>query len=57
LNNVRKTLARLHETGIKMLGLIINQMPESRFRACGYQGYGAYGQEYYQAYAKTSAAH
>jgi capsular exopolysaccharide synthesis family protein len=57
LNNVRKTLARLHETGIKVLGLIINQMPESRFRACGYQGYGAYGQEYYQAYAKTSAAH
>ena len=53
LNNVRKTLERLHETGVKMLGLVINQMPEGRFRACGYQGYGAYGQEYYQAYAKT----
>ncbi|HYP15793.1 MAG TPA: polysaccharide biosynthesis tyrosine autokinase, partial [Opitutus sp.] len=57
LNNVRRTLHKLHETGIKVLGLVINQMPESRFRACGYQGYGAYGQEYYQAYAKTSAAH
>lgn len=57
LNNVRKTLGKLHETGVKVLGLIINQMPESRFRACGYQGYGAYGREYYQAYAKTSAAH
>jgi succinoglycan biosynthesis transport protein ExoP len=55
LNNVRKTLARVHETGIKVLGLVINQMPEARFRACGYQGYGAYGQEYYQAYAKTTA--
>jgi len=57
LNNVRRTLQKLHETGVKVLGLVINQMPESRFRACGYQGYGAYGQEYYQAYAKTSAAH
>ena len=56
LNNVRKTLQRLHETGIKVLGLVINQMPEGRFRACGYQGYGAYGQEYYQAYAKAGAA-
>jgi capsular exopolysaccharide synthesis family protein len=55
LNNVRKTLQRLHETGIKVLGLVINQMPEGRFRACGYQGYGAYGQEYYQAYAKAGA--
>lgn len=57
LNSVRKTLARVHETGIKVVGLVINQMPESRFRTCGYEGYGAYGQEYYQAYAKTSAAH
>lgn len=57
LNSVRKTLARVHETGIKVLGLVINQMPESRFRTSGYEGYGAYGQEYYQAYAKTSAAH
>lgn len=56
LNNVRKTLAKVHSTGIRVLGLVINQMPESRFRACGYQGYGAYGQDYYQAYAKTSAA-
>jgi len=56
LNNVKKSLQRLHETGIKVLGLVINQMPEGRFRACGYQGYGAYGQEYYEAYAKASAA-
>jgi len=55
LNNVRKSLARLHETGVKIVGMIINQMPESRFRACGYQGYGAYGQAYYQSYAKASA--
>jgi len=55
LNNVKKTLQRIHETGIKVLGLVINQMPEGRFRACGYQGYGAYGQEYYEAYAKTGA--
>jgi capsular exopolysaccharide synthesis family protein len=53
LNHVRKTLARVHETGVKIVGLIINQMPESRFRASGYQGYGAYGQEYYQGYAKA----
>lgn len=57
LNNVRKTLERLHETGIKVLGLVINQMPEGRFRACGYQGYGAYGQEYYRAYAKAGDGH
>lgn len=56
LHNVRKTLNRIHETGVKVLGLVINQMPESRFASSGYQGYGAYGQEYYQAYAKTNAA-
>jgi len=55
LNNVRKTLTRVHETGIKVVGLIINHMPESRFAASGYQGYGAYGQEYYKAYAKTES--
>jgi capsular exopolysaccharide synthesis family protein len=55
LNNARKTLERLHETGVKVVGLVINQMPEGRFRACGYQGYGAYGQEYYRAYAKAGA--
>lgn len=56
VNNVRKTLARVHETGIKVVGLIINHMPESRFAASGYQGYGAYGQEYYKAYAKTGTS-
>jgi capsular exopolysaccharide synthesis family protein len=56
LHHVRKTLARVHETGIKVLGMIINQMPESRFRTSGYQGYGAYGQEYYHSYAKATAA-
>ncbi|HWA86984.1 MAG TPA: CpsD/CapB family tyrosine-protein kinase, partial [Opitutus sp.] len=56
LNHVRKTLARVHETGVKVVGVIINQMPESRFRACGYQGYGAYGQEYYHGYTKAPAA-
>lgn len=56
VNNVRKTLARVHETGIKVVGLIINHMPESRFAASGYQGYGAYGQEYYKAYAKTDTS-
>ncbi len=56
LNNVRRTLARIHETGIKVVGIVINQMPQSRFRTAGYQGYGAYGQEYYHTYAKSSAA-
>lgn len=56
LNHIRKTLARVHETGTKIVGLIINHMPESRFAASGYQGYGAYGQEYYKAYAKTESA-
>ena len=55
LNNVRAALTRLHETGVKVVGVIVNQMPESRFRACGYQGYGAYGQSYYQTYAQTGA--
>ncbi len=56
MNNVRRTFARLHETGISVLGLILNQMPEARFRSCGYQGYGAYDQKYYKDYAKTGAA-
>ena len=57
LNAVRKTLEKLDDTGVKVVGLVLNQMPEARFRTCGFQGYGAYSREYYQSYTKTSAAY
>ncbi|QYM80353.1 polysaccharide biosynthesis tyrosine autokinase [Horticoccus luteus] len=55
IHNMRKTLQRLHETGITVMGLILNQMPEARFRRAGFQGYGAYNKDYYRAYARADA--
>lgn len=55
LHNIRKTLQRVHETGISIVGLILNQMPEARFRRAGFQGYGAYNKDYYRAYARAAS--
>jgi capsular exopolysaccharide synthesis family protein len=55
LSVVRRTLQRLRETGVTVLGLILNQMPETKLHTYGYQGYGSQRTDYYDAYAKTSA--
>jgi len=56
LSLVRRTLDRIRETGVSVLGLVLNQMPEARLHAYGYQGYGSQRTDYYEAYAKSSVA-
>jgi capsular exopolysaccharide synthesis family protein len=45
-----KNLDRLHESGIAVLGVVLNQLPESKAKAYGYEGYGAQAEGYYRAY-------
>ena len=45
-----KNIDRLHEAGIVVLGVVLNQLPEAKARAYGYEGYGAQAAGYYRAY-------
>lgn len=45
-----KNIDRLHEAGIVVLGVVLNQLPEAKARAYGYEGYGAQAEGYYRAY-------
>jgi Mrp family chromosome partitioning ATPase len=56
LTLVRRTLQRIRETGVTIVGLVLNQMPESRLSAYGYEGYGSRRTDYYEAYAKPSVS-
>lgn len=47
---VRKVLDRFQEAGVSVLGIVLNQLPESKARSYGYHGYGTQSAEYYQAY-------
>lgn len=53
---VRKVLDRFHDAGISVLGVVLNQLPESKARGYGYHGYGTQTAEYYQAYEEKSTA-
>jgi capsular exopolysaccharide synthesis family protein len=52
---VRKALKHLHESGITVLGMIMNKVPENRLQGHGYSGYGSYQSKYYRAYQKANA--
>ena len=56
LTLVRRTLQRIKETGVTIVGLVLNQMPESRLSSYGYEGYGSQRTDYYEAYAKPSVS-
>lgn len=45
-----KNIDRLTEAGIVVLGVVLNQLPESKAKAYGYEGYGAQAEGYYRAY-------
>lgn len=47
---VRKVLDRFHGTGISFLGVVLNQLPESKARHYGYHGYGTQSADYYKVY-------
>lgn len=53
---VRRTLAKFEETGSTVLGVVLNQLPHSRVLSYDYDGYGAYGKHYYQAYGEQESA-
>lgn len=53
---VRKVLDRFHESGISMLGVVLNHLPDAKARSYGYHGYGTQSAAYYKAYSEKSDA-
>jgi succinoglycan biosynthesis transport protein ExoP len=53
---VRKVLDRFRNSGIGILGIVLNQLPASKAQAYGYHGYGTQSSKYYKAYVKESVA-
>ena len=55
VTSLRRTLADLDATGVRTLGVVLNQAPANE-AGLGYSGYGTKSADYYQAYAdrKTS---
>jgi polysaccharide biosynthesis transport protein len=52
LNKARRTLSHLHATGVRSLGVIMNQMPATGGEQ-GYYSYGAKSVKYYRTYANS----
>jgi polysaccharide biosynthesis transport protein len=53
---IRKTLSKFSESGITILGVVLNCMPHSSVMNYGYDGYGAYKSDYYKSYQGEKAA-
>ncbi|OAM87611.1 polysaccharide biosynthesis tyrosine autokinase [Termitidicoccus mucosus] len=53
---IKKTLSKFTESGISILGVVLNRMPHASIMNYGYDGYGAYGSDYYKAYQEEEAA-
>jgi capsular exopolysaccharide synthesis family protein len=53
---IRKTLEKFEESGITMLGVILNCMPHASLMNYGYDGYGAYKADYYKSYQSEKTA-
>ena len=47
---IKKTLAKFADSGISVLGVVLNCVPSSSVLNYGYDGYGSYDSEYYKAY-------
>ena len=52
---VRKVLDRFHDTGVSLLGIVLNRLPTAKIRGYGYQGYGTQSAAYYKAYVEKPA--
>ena len=52
---VRKAMQHIHKTGIHVLGLVLNRVPEDRLVSHDYGGYGSQQASYYRTYEKTNA--
>ena len=53
---VKRTIGKFEATGARVLGLVLNQLPRSRVMSYDYEGYGAYGKDYYKAYGGDAPA-
>ncbi len=53
---IKKTLSKFTESGISILGVVLNKMPHASIMNYGYDGYGAYGSDYYKSYQEEEAA-
>ena len=51
---IRKVLDRFHGSGISFLGIVLNQLPESKARSYGYHGYGTQSADYYRGYVEQT---
>src|SRR5204862_6700121 len=50
---VNHALQRFRETGISILGLVLNRLPETKVVGYGnYHGFGSYRSEYYKTYGE-----
>lgn len=47
---IKKTLSKFSESGISVLGVVLNCVPSSSVLNYGYDGYGSYDSAYYKAY-------
>jgi capsular exopolysaccharide synthesis family protein len=52
---IRKTLEKFTESGISILGVVLNCMPHASVMNYGYDGYGAYKSDYYKSYQGEKA--
>lgn len=52
---IRKTLEKFSESGITILGIVLNCMPHASVMNYGYDGYGAYKSDYYKSYQGEKA--
>jgi polysaccharide biosynthesis transport protein len=53
---IKKTLSKFTESGINILGVVLNCVPSSSVMNYGYDGYGAYNSEYYKSYQSEKVA-
>ena len=51
---IKKTLSKFTESGITILGVVLNCVPSSALLNYGYDGYGAYNADYYKSYQSDS---
>jgi Mrp family chromosome partitioning ATPase len=51
---VSTVLGRFQGTGVSLLGIVLNQLPENKARNYGYHGYGTQAADYYKAYEKQA---
>ncbi|MGC4071995.1 MAG: polysaccharide biosynthesis tyrosine autokinase [Nibricoccus sp.] len=52
---IRKALEKFQESGITILGVVLNCMPHASVMNYGYDGYGAYKADYYKSYQGEKA--